>query len=313
MDTCVRQGWSESHLRSLRKLHDSPVHFQVTTPEPHGVCCLEGLKVSFGMHNFGETRWGSGFIDDVRSLNDRNTRIVGDFTKMVRTAPIVNLMYDIISKDKNWRLHFSGIVTECGNPDLVDPVLAKLQSACMWLSQNSTFFRRSTLQTRFFESGDNFYLGQEFPREYDQWKLNLTEQVVKALAGIDASRMKRAMAHSIDRLWYYACLETIRTGDVYNPGARRRVPRLYLINSTVPLSLGGLPVGESCRLADSPTEKYEVLARTQFSTVVRNVEGYVVLLKNSTVVKQESNLTRCPDGNEESKVVSIRLTGFTVH
>jgi hypothetical protein len=101
--------------------------------------------------------------------------------------------------------------------------------------------------------------------------VNLTEQVVKALARIDASRMKRAMAHSIDRLWYYACLETIKRGDVYNPGARRRVPRLYLINSTIPMSLGGLPVGESCRLADSPTAKYEMPARTQFSTVVRNM------------------------------------------
>jgi hypothetical protein len=264
------------------------------------------------MHNFGETRWGSGIIDDVRSLNDRNTRIVGDFTKMVRTAPIVNLMYEIISKDKNWILHFSDIVAECGCPDSIDPVLAKLLSACMWLSQNSTFFRRSTLQTRFFEVGDNFYLGMEFPREYDHWKLNLTEQVVKALTRIDAGRMKRAMAHSIDRLWYYACLETIRTGDVYNPGARRRVPRLNLINSTIPVSLGGLPVGESCRLADSSTEKYEVLARTLFSTVLRNVEGCVAVLKSSTLVKRESNLTRCPDGNEESKVVSILLAVFTV-
>jgi hypothetical protein len=299
---------------SRRKPHASQVHLCVTTPEPHGVCCLEGLKVSLGMHNFGETRWGSGIVDDIRSLNDRNTRIIGDFTKMVRTALIVKLMYEIITTDLDWALHFNRLVADSAIPELnrLDPVLPKIISACAWLANNATRFRRATLQTRFFEVGDNFYLGMEFPREYNQWKGNLTEQLVVVLKTSSIrlnnqeskrDQLKQALSHSLDRLWYFACLETIRTGDVYNPGARHRVPRLFLINSSVPTRLGSLPVGESCRLIDSRQEKYEILALKPFETIVRNVEGYVFRINKSTLVTREGNLTRCPDGNQESKVV----------
>ena len=45
-----------------------------------------------GMHNFGEKRWGSGIVDDIRSQTDQNTRIIGDFTKMVRAAPVTKKM-----------------------------------------------------------------------------------------------------------------------------------------------------------------------------------------------------------------------------
>ena len=47
------------------KPHNSKVHFSVTTYEPYGVCCIQGLKISMGMHNFGEKRWGVGLLDDV--------------------------------------------------------------------------------------------------------------------------------------------------------------------------------------------------------------------------------------------------------
>jgi len=40
------------------------------------------------MHNFGEKRWGQGLLDDFRSIDDKNTRINGDFTKMVRQPRI---------------------------------------------------------------------------------------------------------------------------------------------------------------------------------------------------------------------------------
>ena len=297
-----------------RKPHNSTVHFPVTTTEPHGVCCLEGLKVSLGMHNFGEKRWGSGILDDIRSLNDQNTRIIGDFTKMVRTAPIVELMKEIITNDVEWGLHFVGLVAKSDFPELnrVDPVLTKIVTACAWLAENARRFRRSTLQTRFFEVGDNFYLGMEFPREYNQWKTDLVEQLLISLTksrrfnnkASAYDNLKNALAHSIDRLWYFSCLETIRTGDVYNPGARHRVPRLFLINSTTPQKLGTLSVGESFRLADSPLEKYEILIVNTFDTIVRNVEGYVSHMPKNTMATRESNLTRSPDGNEESRVVS---------
>jgi hypothetical protein len=291
------------------------VHFPVTTSEPHGVCCLEGLKVSLGMHNFGEKRWGSGIVDDIRSLNDQNTRIIGDFTKMVRTAPIVELMREIVKTDVDWSLHFHDLVSKSKFPELnsLDPVLPKIVRACEWLAENASRFRRSTLQTRFFEVGDNFYLGMEFPREYNQWKANLVDQLVISSStlrpsgnqGINCDCLKQALSHSVDRLWYFACLETIRKGDVYNPGARHRVPRLYLINSSIPQKLGVLPAGESFRLVDSSQEKYEVLVVHAFDVIVRNVEGYVSRLQKNTLVKRESNLTRSPDGNEESRVVRI--------
>jgi len=294
------------------------VHLQVVTQEPHGVCCMEGLKVSMGMHNFGEKRWGSGILDDIRSLNDNNTRIIGDFTKMVRTAPIVELMYDFVSKDKEWALHFHKLVTESAFPGLndIDPVGPKIVSACGWLATHSKRFKRPTLQTRFFETGDNFYLGMELPRELDQWKRDLASQLVVALQThkllegkeLECAELQQTLLHSIDRLWYSACLEVIRTGDVYNPGARHRVPRLFVIDSLMPVSLGKLEIGESFRLLDTPDERYELLSKQLFNVIVRNVEGYVLKLPKSANVYRQSNLTRGPDGNQESKVVCTSLS-----
>jgi hypothetical protein len=269
------------------------------------------------MHNFGEKRWGNGIIDDVRSLNDQNTRIIGDFTKMVRTAPIVELMREIIKNDTDWISHFNALVASSLFPELnrLDPVVPKIACACEWLAENARRFRRSTLQTRFFEVGDNFYLGMEFPREYNQWKTNLVEQLLISLASkrrpdnsvLTPLSLSHALAHSIDKLWYYCCLEIIRTGDVYNPGARHRVPRLYLINSSISQPLGNLPAGESFRVVDSPHEKYEILVTQTFGAIVRNVEGYVSSMPKRILVTRESNLTRSPDGNEESRVVRCLL------
>lgn len=274
---------------------------------------MEGLKVSMGMHNFGEKRWGSGILDDIRSLNDNNTRIIGDFTKMVRTAPIVELMYDFVSKDKEWALHFHKLVTESAFPELceIDPVAPKIVNACGWLAVNSRGFRRPTLQTRFFETGDNFYLGMELPRELDQWKQDLADQLVVALQAHvllegkeqECMELQQMLLHSIDRLWYSACLEVIRTGDVYNPGARHRVPQLFVIDSLIPVHLRKLEVGESFRLLDAPDERYELLSKQISGAIVRNIEGYVFKLPKSAKVYRQSNLTRSPDGNQESKVV----------
>lgn len=108
-----------------------------------------------GMHQFGERRWRSGIVDDIRStiLQDQNTRIVGDFTKMVRVAPAVKFMYDTLSHDSDWVYHFNKDVAESSFPSLsgVDPVVPKIISACEWLANNSKNFHRQTLQTRFFE------------------------------------------------------------------------------------------------------------------------------------------------------------------
>lgn len=285
----------------------------MTTTEPYAVCCLQGLKVSMLMHNFGEKRWGSGLVDDLRSLNDQNTRIVGDFTKMVRVPPIIEKMSHLIYDDRNWQLHFKHLVASSGFPELdeFDPILPKLFRACNWLAVNATAFRRQTLQTRFFETGDNFYLGMEFPREYDSWKTGLVDYMLapltmKKMSGSKRKRLQMlrgTLMHHIDRLYYTACLDALKRADVYNPGARRRVPDLHLINSYVDESLGKLPVGESFRLSSDTSKIFEILVKWPSTVIVRNVEGYVSRMSRSTLVKRESNLTRGPDGNEESKVV----------
>lgn len=147
-------------------------------------------------------------------------------------------------------------------------------------------------------------------REYDKWKKELaTELVVPLLLKAkddekknSVDKLKGTFMHHIDRLWYDAVLEVIRTGDVYNPGARSRVPRLYLIDSYVDEELGKLPVGESFRLSDNQKEKYEIVIKERSQVIVRCVEGYISKMPKSTLVRRESNLTRGPDGNAESKV-----------
>ena len=150
----------------------------------------------------------------------------------------------------------------------------------------------------------------EFTREYDKWKNETGEDLVAALRlkmtdGEQkkmVDKLKSILMHHIDRLWYESCLEVIRNGDVYNPGAKRRVPKLYMINSYSETKLANLPAGESFRLSDRPEDKYEILFKGLKQVVVRNVEGFVSKLAKSTMVKREGNLTRSPDGNQESKV-----------
>jgi hypothetical protein len=281
---------------------------------------MQGLKVSLGMHNFGEKRWGSGIVDDIRSQNDQNTRIVGDFTKMVRSPPIAQRMFKSISQDPDWASHFDNLVMKSSFPELNDfsPVVPRIIEGCKWLAENAEHFRRQTLQTRFFETGDNYYLGMEFTREYDKWKKDLAEELVAPLMmnimsdgkKREVEKLKSTLMHHIDRLWYDGCLETIRVGDVYNPGARHHVPRLYLINSYKDTTVGSLKVGESFRRSSSPEEKYEILAKKRSQVVVRNVEGYIFKMSHSILVKREGNLTRSPDGNQESNVVSTKTVPF---
>jgi len=120
---------------------------------------------SLNMRNFGEKRWGDGLIDDIRSQTERNTRVDGDFTKSV--APIVREMYLILKKSdrsQDWQAHFDKI-----HEGLASSVSTSLQI----LQDGVVCWRRQRLQTRLFESGDNFYLGMEFNREYDSFLENV--------------------------------------------------------------------------------------------------------------------------------------------
>ena len=221
---------------------------------------------------------------------------------MVRVKPIIEGMSKTITMDRKWQLHFDTILRGSGgDPDLTVPMI---QKACEWLVDKSNGIHRQTLQTRFFETGDNFYLGMEMLREYSRWKKFLVKQLSSQVpcSSEERARLKQRLADSIDRLWYENCLETIRTGDVYNPGARRRVPRLYLINSDIDVEVGKLPVGESFRILGYADQVYEILDKTRSGVIVRTVEGFVFEIEKSTRVFLEGNLTRSPDGNIESKV-----------
>lgn len=294
---------------AIGKPHGSPVYFEITTEEPYGVCCLSGLKVAMGMHNFGTRRWTSGIVDDIRSPTDQNTRVIGDFTKTVNSKLITEKMGEFMENDMNWKLHFEKLVEEFNfQDDLIS--VGSLMIAYVKELINLAPYHRSHLQTRFFETGDNFYLGMEFTREYDRWKKRTLVSLTASLQTNPDKDVKQIRNFTsrieflIDRLWYYATLETIRLGDVYNPGGRSQVPHLYLIDSLIPTTLGSLEIGETFTLADgSSNERYEILLkRPPIGIVVRNVEGYTSTMNSSTMVYLGGNLTRGPDGNEESKV-----------
>ena len=148
-------------------------------------------------------------------------------------------MAELLASDADWRLHLEKLARQLELAGLDERIHADLTAAVGKLAGGAPY-RRSHLQTRFFETGDNFYLGMEHTREYDAWK----QATVAALLESDTShgsshgwsakvkgRAKGALAHHIDRLWYDATLETIRHGDVYNPGGNVKIPRLYLIDS----------------------------------------------------------------------------------
>mmetsp|Transcript_1925 Transcript_1925/g.3932 ORF Transcript_1925/g.3932 Transcript_1925/m.3932 type:complete len:2302 (-) Transcript_1925:37-6942(-) len=299
-------------FEAIGKPSASNKHFRITTDEPYGVCCIQGLKVSYQMHNFGETRFGSGIIDDIRSVNDQNTRIIGDFTKMVNVVQYIKEMNHILNTDEDWPKTFMKIVADSKFPELNewDPIVPKLKKAAEELVADAPTWRRKTVQTRFFETGDNYYLGMEFTREYDQWKSSIAESLVALLrvkdtegsSTRDIERLKGGLLTLIDKLRYDAVLETIRKGDVYNPGARHRVPRLYLIDSLTPRPLRNLELLEAFRLHENPKELYELILRNGGKQVCRTVEGKIKVLEGGELVRRESNLTRGPDGNAESRV-----------
>ena len=107
------------------------------------------------MHNFGEKRWGVGLVDDFRSVSDQNTRIVGDFTKSVALGEIVKKMHEKMHKDIVWCRHFEQLPERFGEnfPSLHRELTEEVDSL-----KNTEFYRKR-LQIRFFELGDNYYVG----------------------------------------------------------------------------------------------------------------------------------------------------------
>jgi hypothetical protein len=244
--------FSRTHvMAAIGKPEGSPTHIYFTTKEPYAVCCIEGIKISMGMHNFGVPRWGRGIIDDFRSHSDQNTRVIGDFTKSVDLLPICGRMHDKVCLNQVWIKHFNQLAKSFNDeiPTLQETLLSKLKELC------EIKFHRERLQTRFFELGNNYYLGMEFTREYDAWKKETISFIAPShpdtfpdVAKSARKAVQGALNNRIDRLWYEACLEIIHEGDVYNPGGRSKIPPLYLIPSPFEQKLGELNELEAFRL-----------------------------------------------------------------
>ena len=172
------------------------------------------------MHNFGDKRWREGLVDDIRSQNEQNTRIVGDSTKSVRAVPIVQEMFNILAdgpRMNDWTIHFNNLFSE--------KISDKIRSSLSQLKDDTSKWQRQRLQTRFFETG-----GMEFSREYKAWKQLIVDELFFDI--MNADRQKNVLKGHIDRLWYEATCEVIRKGDVYNPSGRKYIPRVYFINSS---------------------------------------------------------------------------------
>ena len=297
--------------------HDVNSHLNVTTREPYGLCAISGLKVSMVMHNFGQNRYGAGLLHDFRSKNDENTRIVGDATAILHQPIVAEQMLELM-RSEYWQSHFNKLIENSKFPSLnsIEPLVPILRRSVLWHALNARFFIRQTLQVRFFETTDNIYLCTELTREYDKWKNHTADDLVSALKYPDDDERKKEMGclrdtllQHIDRLWYESCLEVIRRGNVYHSRATKRVPQLHLINSCTPTELQNLVVGESFTITDKDQGKYEILVKTKKLILVRNVEGYVSKMELKTMALKECNLSRAPDGNNESEVA---LSTFSV-
>jgi hypothetical protein len=81
------------------------------------------------------------------------------------------LEYMTDPKDKNWQIHFNRLIQDSDFPELneFDPIVPKIQTACQALAKAAKTFKRQTLQTRFFETGDNYYLGMQFCCSFLFW------------------------------------------------------------------------------------------------------------------------------------------------
>uniref|UniRef100_A0A7S2ET43 Uncharacterized protein n=1 Tax=Ditylum brightwellii TaxID=49249 RepID=A0A7S2ET43_9STRA len=290
---------------ALGKPATTKEHLTCCPYEPYGVSCIQGIKISMGMHNFGETRFGKGLINDFRSQTEQNTRVVGDFTKSVITAPIIKEMLSIMSnlpRSNDWHMHLRHTVDKFPEQkELIDSnVGERIRESLVPLAKEAKTWFRNRLQTRFFETGDNYYLGMEFPREYEVWKYAVVDKIVGSAP--NAGRLKGTLRAQCDRLWFEACIAVITRGDVYNPSGKFYVPRIWFISSHTDVKLGALPEGEAFRIVSDKKEKYEVLVPGRTKVVVRSIEGIVSALSGETIVHRESDLTRQPDGNTESFV-----------
>ena len=145
------------------------------------MCCVSGLRVSLGMHNFG------------------GKRIIGDCAKVISQPRIAEEMLSLI-RTENWCFHFESLVEESHFCSLNDkePVAPKLIEAMEWYAYHAGQFRRQNLHVGLFETCDNFNLGMELPREYEEWKNQTVGKLVSPLE--QKRRIKEEEKTNIEQL-----------------------------------------------------------------------------------------------------------------
>eukprot|EP00526_Cylindrotheca_closterium_P004181 CAMPEP_0113607374 /NCGR_PEP_ID=MMETSP0017_2-20120614/3351_1 /TAXON_ID=2856 /ORGANISM="Cylindrotheca closterium" /LENGTH=2590 /DNA_ID=CAMNT_0000515975 /DNA_START=92 /DNA_END=7861 /DNA_ORIENTATION=- /assembly_acc=CAM_ASM_000147 len=287
-------------FQCMGKKEDSTTHLSTTTSEPYGMCCLQGAKVSFVMHNFGVT------------VRNTMTTVFGDNSKMVRQDAVVAEMVPLIKK-KYWKYHFLHVLG--GSLE----ALERLMEAIMHFAKKTQSFRRKTLQVRFVETCDNFTLGMEMTHAYKNWRIRIGQELAKSMKkppAFDEIGMepKDYIAQNIDRLWFQATLEVLTEAKTYEHSARSRVPHFYLAPSYTDDDVGDLEVGDAFTVKEKPGERYEVMVKDKEFVFARNANGYMTKSKLDRQVRRDSDLTRATDGVTESKVaVSVFVVGQFVN
>mmetsp|Transcript_846 Transcript_846/g.1145 ORF Transcript_846/g.1145 Transcript_846/m.1145 type:complete len:2346 (+) Transcript_846:80-7117(+) len=299
--------------------------FRVSTYENYGVVCCAGAKVSQIMHNMGNPRWKGILINDIRTILEENTRLIGDFTKVVSTSHIAEFMIENVNKD-DWRVSLTMQLKLKAATSAFKTFYAKIIETVRQYYVESEFHVRTHLQLRVFETGDNSYVGMEVPREFQYMQQNLTNGIIKQYYPKLECKLKyRDFEHIVlkftAKLFFQGALNVLHTGDVFLPGAKNKIQSYRLIDSALSCPLSNLKKGEAFNLLadDTKTQVFpskiksvrcEVISagngpsRWQKARpyIIRDMEGHVFELSSKVKVYRASDLTRAPDGVQESKV-----------
>jgi hypothetical protein len=100
---------------------------------------------------------------------------------------------------------------------------------------------------------------------------------------------------------------------VFNPGVRYRAPDLHLIDSYFDVELKSLPRWGKLSTVSRSVHHFEILLQVPSQVIVRDFEGVIHEMDKRTRVRRESNLTRCPDGNQESRASLATRTLYQLY
>eukprot|EP00466_Bigelowiella_natans_P017741 jgi/Bigna1/79332/fgenesh1_pg.61_\ len=305
----------------------------MTTKEYYGVSCLSGSKVSHVMHRMGVQRWKNHLLNDIRSIVEDNTRLVGDFTKIISISKIAKFMI-MYAQTTNWR---AAACQEFGSTCIdFSTLYEELVDELTRYESESTNYLRESLQARVFETGDNTYLGMEVNREFKIWQNIICHQLSsKHLSASnhtekELAKFKKALDRFSSKLFFQAAFDVLGSGDVFNPGAKYKIPPYNLINSHKPTTLGRLVKGDAFEFKGSLSSatagneqkegsvallrsgRYELISCgkrcwynpcSRSAHIVRDSEGRLYRITDSQMeVYLASDFTRSPDGKTESRV-----------